>query len=93
MLKLILVPMLIKALLATRQPALCAGLYGAALFTNSAIFSMAVAENWIPILGNLALSTGSAFAFFWLLLKTEDTGWPYWLVLIIGVAVLCFVVP
>jgi hypothetical protein len=52
-----------------------------------------VAENWIPILGNLALSTGSAFAFFWLLLKTEDTGWPYWLVLIIGVALLCFVVP
>jgi ABC-type cobalamin transport system permease subunit len=89
----ILIPMLIKALLATRNPALCAAIYGAALFTNGVIFDLALNSDWMPIFGRLALSTTSALVFFWLLMKAEDTGPPYWAVLIIGVALMVFVVP
>lgn len=85
--------MLIKALLATRNPTLCAALYGAALFTNGLIFDMALGAEWLPVAGRLALSTVSAFIFFWLLLRAEDTGPPYWGVLMVGVALLTFVVP
>ena len=85
--------MLIKALLTTRNPILCAAIYGAALFTNWMIFDMALGGDWVRILGSLALSTAAAFAFFWALLKTEDTGPPYWAVLVIGVALMAFVIP
>lgn len=82
--------MLIKALLATRKPLLCALLYGAALFTNGLIFDMALADNWKPIMGTLALSTVAAFGFFWLLKELEDSSL-YWVALVLGVALLLLI--
>lgn len=85
--------MLIKALLGTRSPGLCALLYGAALFTNGLIFDLALAGDWRQIAGSLALSTAACYAYFRLLLATEDMGALYWLVLAVGAALMTFVVP
>lgn len=85
--------MLIKALLGTRSPGLCALIYGAALFTNGLIFDLAFGGDWARVLGSLALTTVACYAFFWLLLKTEDMGPFYWITLVVGIALMGFVVP
>ncbi len=85
--------MLIKALLGTRSPGLCALIYGAALFTNGLIFDLALGGDWVQVAGSLSLSTTACYAYFWLLLKTEDMGALYWLTLSLGAAVMAFVVP
>ena len=87
-LKALLIPMLIKANLATRQPALCAFIYAAAMFTNALMFDVAFGAGWAPVLQKLAIITVVAFVVFWTLLKAEDYGPLYWLALFLGAAVL-----
>lgn len=82
--------MLIKTLLATRKPLLCAGLYGAALFTNGLMFDLAFGGTWGGVLYQLVGATGLSFAFFWLLRELESSGAPYWTVLILGSGCLLF---
>lgn len=85
--------MMLKALMATRSPGLCAFIYSAALFTNDLMFDMAFGGHWDRVLLKLAISTISAFAWFWALVKTEDMGGIWWAVLVIGVGLMTFVVP
>lgn len=91
-LKMILLPMLVKALLVTRKPALCAAIYGLALLTNSAIFDLAFGADVGRVLAILALNTAASFGFFWTLKETEDSSL-YWGALIVGIGVLCFALP
>jgi hypothetical protein len=88
--KLMLIPMLIKTLLATRQPLLCAVLYGAALFTNGLIFDAAFGDPW-KVAGELVLSTVVAYGYFWTLKELDDTGPPYWAALIVGTGILAWI--
>ena len=88
MLKLLLIPMMIKALLATRQPLLCAVIYGAALFTNGLIFDLGLGADPGKVALSLAISTGVAFAVFYALKETEDMGALYWVALVLGVALM-----
>ncbi len=88
LLKLILIPMMIKVLLATRKPLLCALLYGAALFTNGLVFDLAFSGDWLLVTGKLALSTALAYGFFWLLKAFEDAGALYWGIVALGTALL-----
>lgn len=86
-LKMILIPMLIKTLLVTRKPHWCALLYGAALFTNSLMFDLAFKADWGKVLFVLAGATGLSYAVFWALKEFEDTAL-YWVALVIGVGLL-----
>lgn len=90
LLKMLLIPMMIKALLATRRPWLCAGLYGAALFANSLIFDLALGGDPKMVLLNLAGAVGLSFAFFWLLKEFESAGALYWVILVLGTAALLY---
>lgn len=83
-----LIPMMIKVLLATGRPLVCALLYGAGLFTGGFMFDMAMNPQWGPILGSLALSTAVSYGFFWLLKYFEDAGALYWGIVVLGTALL-----
>lgn len=85
--------MMIKALLATRSPGLCAAIYAAAMFTNSFMFAGALGGHWDRVFLALAITGAASYAFFWALVKTEDMGGIWWAVLVVGVALLAFVVP
>ena len=89
-LKMVLVPMLIKAALASRQPGFCALLYGAALFTNALMFDVAFSGNWVPVVKYLSFITLLAYGVFFALLKSEDYGPFYWATLFVGSALLLF---
>ena len=89
-LKMILIPMLVKTLLATRRPLLCAGLYSAALFTNSLIFDLAIGQDISKVVFHLAGATALSFAFFWLLKEFDSAGALYWIVLVLGTAAMLF---
>ncbi|MCA9796763.1 MAG: hypothetical protein KC910_33365 [Candidatus Eremiobacteraeota bacterium] len=88
LLKLFLIPMLIKVLIQTGKPKVCAALYGACLFTNGLIFDVAFTGEWGRVLVILVGATGLSLLFFWLLNELESTGWPYWLTLVVGSAAL-----
>ncbi len=88
-LKMIIIPMLVKTLLATRNPILCAGLYGACLFTNSVIFDLAFGNDWGRVLLELAGATGLSFAYFWAL-REFDSGPLYFTILIGGTGLLLY---
>lgn len=91
LLKMFLIPMMVKATLATRQPLLCALIYGAALFTNALMFDLAFGAGWGPVLQQLALVTAVSLGVFTALLKSEDYGALYWLVLFLGAGLLLLV--
>jgi hypothetical protein len=88
-LKMIIIPMLVKTLLATRNPILCAALYGACLFTNSLIFDLAFSNDWAGVLFNLTGATGLSFAYFWAL-KEFESGPLYFATLIVGTGLLLY---
>jgi hypothetical protein len=86
-LKLILIPMLVKVLLTTRKPHYSALLYGGAIFTNSLLFDLAFTGDTVGVLIELLGATGLSYAFFWALNEFES-GPLYWVVLVLGVPAL-----
>ena len=77
LLKLFVLPMLLKMLDATRKPLLCATFYAAIMFTNSLMFDM-VTSGWRPVLLVLAGTWGLAAAVFSALFAFDSTPlyWP-----------------
>jgi hypothetical protein len=84
------IPMMVKVLLASRQPLLCALIYSALLFVQGYMFDMALGGDVPKILGSMALSTLAAWGYFYLLKETEDAGGIYWGVLIVGAGILLY---
>jgi len=82
-LKIFIIAGLVKFLLATNKPGLCAALYTAFSFLLS-LFLMHVG---FPILLLRAvISFGFAYLYFRLLDRFEDSGW-FWFILVLGLAI------
>jgi len=73
---------LIKLLLVTEKPMLCAGIYTGVAF----LFSLLVGKPFLAVLIGSAIGFGLALLYFWLLNRFRDTG-IFWVVLILGLVI------
>ncbi|MDP6525443.1 MAG: hypothetical protein QGH15_14590 [Kiritimatiellia bacterium] len=73
---------LIKILLATENPVLCAGIYAGARF----IFAMLFTNPFFEALIGSAIAFGLACLYFWLLDRFKDSGM-FWVVLVVGLVI------
>lgn len=87
-----MLPMLIKALLATRKPLLCAVIYGLALLSNDAIFSLSLGAQPQRVFAIIVLNTLAAWVYFYLLKESDDSSL-YWVILGLGAGLLIFATP
>ena len=86
MIKIILLVALIKLLIATDRPILCAGLY---TFLGFALGMLGVAAGQIPLLALLLVTVirfGLSALYFWLLDRIGG-GILWWIVLILGLSI------
>jgi hypothetical protein len=83
LLNILLLCALIKLLMETESPLLCASLYTGV----SAFFNLLFGAPWSAILISGALSFGLAFLYFWLLDRFEDGSAIWWVILIGGIFV------
>ena len=82
LIKILVLVSLIKLLLVTEQPILCAGIYTAIRF----IFSLIFGFPFLAVLIGSAIGFGLAFLYFWLLDRFRETG-VFWIVLILGLVI------
>ena len=80
--KIPVVAALIKLLLETDKPLLCAGLYAVMASGLSLLFG----HSLVATLVALAIRFGLAYAYFWLLARFQDSG-VFWLIMILGIVV------
>ena len=86
MIKIIVLVALIRLLIATDKPLLCAGLY---TFVGFALGLLAVIGGQAPILALLIVTLirfGLSSLYFWLLYRIGEGTW-WWVVLILGLAI------
>lgn len=91
LLKLFLIPMLLRVLDRTGRPLVCSSLYALALLTNGLIFDLALGTPWTSVLLAFAIALGASWAFFFLLHALDGTGAPYWAVLALGILALLMI--
>ena len=72
---------LIKILIETEDPKLCAGIYTGLL----AVILLLFGTPWLSLLLTLAISGAYCFAYFWLLARFLGAGMIWWLILIAGI--------
>lgn len=84
LLKLMLLPMLIKVLDRTGRPLVCASFYALGILTNGLIFDLAFGAPPATIAVAFALALAASSAFFVLLHVFDSTPW-YWAVLTGGI--------
>ena len=82
LLKALLIASLVKILLKTNEPALCAGLYVAA----GLILGLLFGRSFTFVIVGAVVSFCLAFLYFWLLNKYEE-GWLFWGILIVGLLI------
>jgi len=80
--KILVVGALIKLLLETDKPAMCAGIYAVLASGLSLLFVHSV----VGVLIALGIRFGLAYAYFWLLARFQDSG-VFWLIMILGIVV------
>ncbi len=86
--KAIVLALLVKILLSTRSPGLCAGLYGAGYLMLVVPFKTAAGATAGTVALTLLVLIGAAYGFFKLLDQVESTPLLYWIVLVLGSIVL-----
>lgn len=79
-LKIFMLIALIKILLATDKPFLCAGLYTGVIFVLGLAFGNPIEVMLIAAVISFVLAS----VYFWLLSRFEDSGFVWWLILIAG---------
>ena len=84
LLKLVLIPMLLKVLDRTGKPLLCSSLYALALLTNGLIFDLALGAPWGAVLLAFGVAFASSSAYFFVLHLLDGTGGLYWAALALG---------
>jgi len=77
--KLFMVAALVKLLLATEKPLLCAGIYAVIGLTLRLLFGYP----FVPTVVASAISFALAFGYFWLLDKFQESGL-FWVIMILG---------
>lgn len=80
--KILMLVGLIKLLLVTEKPMLCAGIYAGVAF----LFSLLVGNPFLAVLIGSTIGFGLALLYFWLLNRFRDTG-IFWVVLILGLVI------
>ena len=73
---------LVKLLLTTEKPELCAGIYAVFVF----VFSLLLDAGLIASLVGSLISGALAFVYFWLLDRFRDTIW-FWVTLVVGLVI------
>lgn len=81
--KILILVALIKMLLITHKPLLCAELYIIVPF----VFSMIYGEPFLYVIIGCIISFVLAYAYFWLLNKFEGQGIYWWIILIVGLLI------
>ncbi|MDT8389321.1 MAG: hypothetical protein RRC34_02310 [Lentisphaeria bacterium] len=81
-LKIVFLASLIKLLIATNNPLLCAGIYVSLGF----VFGLLLGNPLVYVLIATAISFGLAFLYFWLLDRFEDSA-IFWVILIAGLLI------
>jgi hypothetical protein len=79
--KVLALAMMVRLLIATDKPWLCAGIYGAVTFIVGAVFGDEIAS--IALMAGLAFA--AAFVYFWILNRLDESSVAWWVVAIIGV--------
>ncbi len=80
--KIVFVVLLIRLLLHTNKPVLCAGIYAVLSFISGLLFGGAFYQ---VAIGSV-ISFGLAFIYFWLLDRFEES-WGFWVVLFVGLLI------
>ncbi len=80
--RVVLLVVLVKLLIATDQPFLCSGIYAVVKF----LLALAFGTQFFPALGFAAISFVLASLYFWLLDHFADSGW-WWLILMGGLVI------
>ena len=83
--KFLLLISLVRVLVATDKPFLCAGIYAGAVLMLGLIFSHPFLSVLIQASGSLVLTC----IYFWLLDRLEGNEVLWWLVAIIGIGIVC----
>jgi len=86
LLKLMLIPMLLKVLERTNKPLLCGLFYALAILTNGLIFDLAFGRAWTAVALDFVIALGASSVFF-VLVSILDGGL-YWLALAAGIPAL-----
>lgn len=81
-LKAIFLASLVKLLIATNRPVLCAGIYVSLGF----VFGLLLGRPFAYVLIGSAISFALALAYFWLLDRFEDSGL-FWVILVVGLLI------
>ena len=81
LIRIFLIIALIKLLIDTEKPLLCAGIYGAASFV---LGLWGLPAEMAAIRG--AIGFGLSFVYFWLLDKFEESGF-FWVIMIVGIVI------
>ena len=87
LLKILLIPMLVKVTLVTGKPHLASIIYVAAMFTNSLMFDLAFGQSVDTVALQLVMSGVVSYGFFRGLNEFESSPL-YWLVLVLGIPAL-----
>lgn len=90
LLKLFLIPMLLKVLDKTGRPLVCSTLYALALLTNGLIFDLALGASLAAVSLAFVIAWGASSAWFYLLHAFEGTGALYWSTLALGMLALLY---
>lgn len=82
MIQILMLVALVKLLLATQNPALCAGIYAVV----GMLFALLFGHSFLPVIISGGIGFALAFIYFWLLNRFQDTG-VFWVVLILGLLI------
>jgi hypothetical protein len=81
-LKVVVLAALVRVLIITNRPLLCAGIYVSISF----VFSLLSGSSFVYLLIASAISFGLAFLYFWLLDRFEESVM-FWVILVVGLLV------
>ena len=83
--KFLLLITLVRVLLATEKPFLCAGIYAGVVFILGLVFG----NPFLSILIHSSISLVLAGIYFWLLDRLDGYEWLWWPVAIVGIGLVC----
>ena len=84
LLKLVLIPMLLKVLEKSGRPFVCSTLYALVLLTNGLIFDLAFGASVASVFLAFVAAYAASSLYFYLLHHLDGSGMPYWAVLSLG---------
>ena len=79
--KIIMLVGLIRLLIATHKPLLCAGLYTGVVF----LFALLFGNPFVAVLFGTIIAFGLSLLYFWLLERFYDSGIIWWIIMLGGI--------